>query len=145
MRIYLYTVTQVSAYDCTFCTELENAFQVNHSDKSFHVVAQSRADKVNWLSNLQKQIKKITEGWFNSAAGPCSHTHTHTSPPSAGNNDTQVLLKAVWVPDSVCKECSLCNQKFTAFVRKVVNVISDVVAHPDMSPHYSITVVCVGG
>lgn len=77
----------------------ENAFQVNHIDKSFHVVAQSRADKTNWLTNLQKQIKKL-------------ETHSMA-------ND-HLLFKAVWVPDSACKECLLCKQKFNSFVRKVI-------------------------
>lgn len=40
--------------------DVSNAFQVNHADKSFHVVAISAADKTNWLSNLLKYIKKAS-------------------------------------------------------------------------------------
>ena len=43
-------------------TEPENAFQINHCDKSFHVYAHSKADKSNWISNLNKQISKINKG-----------------------------------------------------------------------------------
>lgn len=41
--------------------EPENAFQINHSDKSFHVYSHSKADKGNWISNLNKQIAKISK------------------------------------------------------------------------------------
>ena len=40
----------------------DNAFQINHADKSFHVFAQTRADKTNWIANLTKQINKLNKG-----------------------------------------------------------------------------------
>lgn len=33
-------------------------------------------------------------------------------------NDSQLLTKPVWVPDSMSKECMVCSVKFTAFIRK---------------------------
>lgn len=42
----------------------ENAFQINHADKSFHVYAQSKADKSNWISNLTKQINRLKNGMY---------------------------------------------------------------------------------
>ena len=33
-------------------------------------------------------------------------------------DDQQLLTKPVWVPDSSCKECMVCNLKFTPFIRK---------------------------
>ncbi len=34
------------------------------------------------------------------------------------SGDQQLLTKPVWVPDSSCKECMICNIKFTHFIRK---------------------------
>ena len=42
--------------------EEELAFQLNHTDKSFHVFANSVADKNNWITNLRKNIAKATQG-----------------------------------------------------------------------------------
>ena len=41
-------------------TDMLNAFQVSHAEKSFHVVAMTPADKANWLSNLMKYIRKAS-------------------------------------------------------------------------------------
>ena len=38
------------------------AFQLNHTDKSFHVFANSIADKNNWIANLRKNIGKASQG-----------------------------------------------------------------------------------
>ena len=38
------------------------AFQLNHTDKSFHVFANSVADKNNWIANLRKNISKASQG-----------------------------------------------------------------------------------
>jgi hypothetical protein len=45
--------------DCV--AEVNNAFQISHADKSFHVFALSSADKANWLANLHKHINKIAQ------------------------------------------------------------------------------------
>lgn len=76
----------------------ENAFQINHCDKSFHVYTHSKADKTNWITNLNKQISKINRGQ------------------SAGSET--LFQRPVWVPDSASKQCMICKQKFTAFIRK---------------------------
>lgn len=41
--------------------DVSNAFQISHSDKSFHVFALSSADKANWLANLHKHINKVAQ------------------------------------------------------------------------------------
>jgi len=41
------------------CTDVSNAFQICHADKSFHVFARSSADKGNWVGNLQKHISRV--------------------------------------------------------------------------------------
>lgn len=74
--------------------DMLNAFQVNHAEKSFHVVATSAADKSNWLSNLMKYIKK------------------------ASQQDVAVETRAIWVPDSLAKDCMVCGTRFSAFIRK---------------------------
>ncbi|XP_065839067.1 pleckstrin homology domain-containing family F member 2-like [Oscarella lobularis] len=40
----------------------DDAFQINHTDKSFHVFAPSLSDKNNWLSNLKKFMAKAQKG-----------------------------------------------------------------------------------
>jgi hypothetical protein len=42
--------------------DVENSFQINHREKSFHVFASSATDKSNWLSNLKKYITKAQAG-----------------------------------------------------------------------------------
>lgn len=42
--------------------EEELAFQLNHTDKSFHVFANTVADKNNWITNLRKNIAKASQG-----------------------------------------------------------------------------------
>lgn len=44
------------------CLEEELAFQLNHTDKSFHVFANSVADKNNWITNLRQNIAKASQG-----------------------------------------------------------------------------------
>lgn len=45
-------------------------------------------------------------------------TATPLSLLTIGGENDKVLHKAVWVPDSASKQCMICKQKFTAFVRK---------------------------
>eukprot|EP01136_Pigoraptor_vietnamica_P024142 Opistho-1_new@76877 len=74
-----------------------NAFQINHRSKSFHVVAQNATDKANWLANLQKYVERASEG--------------------GGARMDQVA--AVWVPDTAVGTCMVCKTaKFGPFNRK---------------------------
>ena len=43
------------------CTDVANAFQISHANKSFHVFGQSAADKANWIANLQKHISRVAK------------------------------------------------------------------------------------
>ena len=42
--------------------DTDNAFQINHTNKSFHVFAPNLSDKNNWLSNLKKFMAKAQKG-----------------------------------------------------------------------------------
>jgi hypothetical protein len=76
--------------------DVENSFQINHREKSFHVFASSATDKSNWLSNLKKYITKA----------------------QAGRETVQLVTRAVWVPDACVNDCMCCRKKFTTFNRK---------------------------
>ncbi|XP_065919970.1 uncharacterized protein [Dysidea avara] len=76
--------------------EEEMAFQLNHTDKSFHVFANSIADKNNWIANLRKNIGKASQG----------------------KDNDPLLVRAVWVPDAMTTACMQCQQKFSTFIRK---------------------------
>eukprot|EP00118_Oscarella_pearsei_P003101 m.12933 g.12933 ORF g.12933 m.12933 type:complete len:598 (+) comp24408_c0_seq1:59-1852(+) len=77
--------------------DTDNAFQINHTNKSFHVFAPNLSDKNNWLSNLKKLIAKC----------------------QTGQENVQLITRAVWVPDRKVTECMVCRKaKFSAFNRK---------------------------
>ena len=42
-------------------SDVSNAFQISHANKSFHVFGQSAADKANWIANLQKHISRVAK------------------------------------------------------------------------------------
>ena len=44
-----------------FPSDVINAFQISHANKSFHVFGQSAADKANWIANLQKHISRVAK------------------------------------------------------------------------------------
>ncbi|XP_065838573.1 uncharacterized protein [Oscarella lobularis] len=77
--------------------DTDNAFQINHTNKSFHVFAPNLSDKNNWLSNLKKFMAKAQKGQEN----------------------IQLVTRAVWVPDGKVTECMVCRKaKFSTFNRK---------------------------
>eukprot|EP01147_Barroeca_monosierra_P002030 gene2030-5103_t len=63
-------------------------FEIMHKRKSFHVYAQSQAQKDVWLDKLKMYIEKQASG---------------------RRADGQVVARAVWVPDSKVKKCMVCN------------------------------------
>jgi hypothetical protein len=69
-------IVQIEANETEDNPELkpENAFQINHADKSFHVYALSKADKVNWMSNLTKQINKFSKEGIDNMFTPLDNT-----------------------------------------------------------------------
>jgi hypothetical protein len=72
------------------------AFQVNHTDKSFHVFASSENDRENWIKNLTRYISR-----------------------SRGDEDGEnPVFSPVWLPDITCNNCMLCNTEFTIIRRK---------------------------
>lgn len=97
-------------------SEVSNAFQISHANKSFHVFALSSADKANWLANLHKHINKVALSGNNEQVW-CVLFNTAITLLTV-SDDNQLVTKPVWVPDSVSKECMICSVKFTAFIRK---------------------------
>ncbi|XP_065190028.1 nucleolar protein dao-5-like [Sycon ciliatum] len=103
-----------TAHSTELDVDSENAFQINHMEKSFHVFASSLADKANWIHNLKKYIAKRTMG---------------------KNDQGNFAMKAVWVPDARVNHCMGCEVKFTTFNRKHHCRFCGKVVCNDCSPH----------
>ena len=54
----------------------EVAFQINHTEKSFHAFAASDSDKENWVRNLTTYISRARETKGDTHARTCMHMHT---------------------------------------------------------------------
>lgn len=54
----------------------EVAFQINHTEKSFHAFAASDSDKENWVRNLTTYISRARETKGDTHACTCTHMHT---------------------------------------------------------------------
>ena len=54
----------------------EVAFQINHTEKSFHAFAASDSDKENWVRNLTTYISRARETKGDTHTRTCTHMHT---------------------------------------------------------------------
>lgn len=93
-----------------------NAIQISSNKKSFVVYSHSYEDKMSWLKSIEKCISIIDAKDDDNVDDNDNDNDNITGNRTKSRNISS--LAPVWVPDSECSTCVICDVKFTFIERR---------------------------